>query len=600
MTVKATQPGDAILAYYRDCLARHGDTARGAAWPNEVDRRTRFDTILDMLLSASADERIALCDLGCGSGELLSHIRERGLTMIDYVGVDRSVEALALARQKLPGVPFHCLDPLSASSAECSALDCDFLVANGLFTVKHTLTQEQMWHFTGGMLARVWPHVRLGIVFNVMSKQVDWEREDLFHVSFDEMAAFLQKMAGRRIGFRADYGLYEYMAYALKPPAVASAKASPTPEAIPVCRPLLPRAEAIGRYLATPDRSRRYSNHGPLVQQFEARLSRLLGHPSTVVVATSSGTSALVGAILATAGRAGDHRPYCLCPAHTFPGTASAIQQCGYRVHLTDVHPDTWALDPGGLAVHPLLEQCGLVVVVAPYGRCLPLARWQAFQERTGVPVVVDGAAAIESLLDHPELTVGRLPVVLSFHATKTFSTGEGGAIVCADTERLRRCMQALNFGFMGVRESRSAGTNGKMSEYHAAVALAELDGWPAKRAHYQRVALCYAEQARARRLGDYVMAAPLVASNYALFCARDGTEAAEAVAALDRAGVEHRRWYGLGLHREPYFATLPRDRLETSEQLAECLIGLPVAVDMPREAVARTVAALAGAVTCR
>jgi hypothetical protein len=51
-----------------------------------------------------------------------------------------------------------------------------------------------------------------------MSPIVDRERDDLFHVSYDRLAAFLHALAGRSIGFRADYGLYEYMAYATKTP----------------------------------------------------------------------------------------------------------------------------------------------------------------------------------------------------------------------------------------------------------------------------------------------------------------------------------------------------------------------------------------------
>jgi hypothetical protein len=54
------------------------------------------------------------------------------------------------------------------------------------------------------------------MAFNVMSKAVDWERDDLFHVSMDRLATLLHGLAGRRIVFRADYGLYEYTAYAYR------------------------------------------------------------------------------------------------------------------------------------------------------------------------------------------------------------------------------------------------------------------------------------------------------------------------------------------------------------------------------------------------
>ena len=591
-------PGDALLAYYESRLERHGDTAQGAGWPNEADRQKRFQVICDLLLAQSTGARIAVCDLGCGTGELLAAIRARGLTMIDYCGVDRSERALGEARRKFPGVRFEKLDVLTASESRREGLNCDFVVANGLFTVKDSLSQEQMWGFLRAVVERVWPHARRGVIFNVMSKLVDWERDDLFHVSFDEMAAFLQQLAGRQVGFRADYGLYEYMAYALKR---APEPTVPTPAAaqdrVPVCQPRLPRAEAIARYLVTPDESRWYSNHGPLVQSLERRLSQAMRQSESAVVTAGSGTAALVGAILGSAGRAGVSRPLCLCPAYTFVGTVAAVLQCGYRPHLVEVEPESWAVDAERLRRHPLLGQVGLVVVVAPYGRAVKLAPWEAFERETGIPVVVDAAAAIESLFDHPELAVGALPVALSFHATKAFSTAEGGAIVCLDARRRRVCMQALNFGFLGSRESRTAGTNGKLSEYHAAVGLAELDGWAEKRAGYARVALEYQRQANNVGLAGRVLTAPFVASNYALFEAADGVEGSRVVAALERGGVECRRWYGLGLQHEPYYADLPADNLDQTARLAGRLIGLPVSVDMTEAAVARVVAALAEAV---
>ena len=59
----------------------------------------------------------------------------------------------------------------------------------------------------------MYPLARRGIAFNVMSKHVDWERDDLFHLPFDVLAAFLRAEISRHYQFRADYGLYEYTAY---------------------------------------------------------------------------------------------------------------------------------------------------------------------------------------------------------------------------------------------------------------------------------------------------------------------------------------------------------------------------------------------------
>ena len=59
----------------------------------------------------------------------------------------------------------------------------------------------------------------------------------------------------------------------------------------------------------------------------------------------------------------------------------------------------------------------------------------------------------------------------------RNVSLPANGGLVSVDTDLVTRVGMALNFGFYGSREARAAGMNGKMSEYNAAVGLAELDG---------------------------------------------------------------------------------------------------------------------------
>ncbi len=214
---------DALLEYYESHLLQYGDTALGAGWPNEKDRQSRFDVMLDVIepgSANSAEEPIVLCDLGCGTGDLLARIRRRGPAGIRYVGVDLLPRALRYAREKFPGETFLEMD-VNAPGADLDLIRCDYLVSNGLFTVKRELSHEQMWSFLESTIRRVWPYIRRGLAFNVMSKVVDWEREDLFHVPMDDVARLLHSLAGRQVRLRADYGLYEYTSYAWKDVAAA-------------------------------------------------------------------------------------------------------------------------------------------------------------------------------------------------------------------------------------------------------------------------------------------------------------------------------------------------------------------------------------------
>lgn len=580
--MNAVPPGTAdrhrpILDYYDDRLRRHGDSAQGAGWPNEHDRLVRFQALTEPLRAAGVGPPPLVCDLGCGTGELLRYLRGSGHADIGYVGADRSAQALAHARAKFPDARWIEIDVSTAPESALSELDCDYLVANGLFTVRHRLSPDEMWDFMTDVLQRLWPHVRRAMSFNVMSPVVDWEREDLFHVSHDKMARFLHGLAGRRVQMRADYGLYEYTCVASKPaPAPVT-----TPERttqMPAYRPLLPTTDRLAPYLRRIDAHRIYSNHGPLVTELEHRLSAALELAPRSVVTAASGTAALMAAVLASAGRATVERPYALCPSYTFVGTASALQQCGYVPWLVDVDAQSWLLEPEALRSHPRLGQCGVVVPVAANGRPVPVLPWEAFQAAAGIPVVIDGAASIEGLLREPSAMTGSVPVALSFHATKVFPTGEGGAVVTQDVDLALASYKALNFGFLMSRESRGHSFNGKMSEYHAAVGLASLDDWPLRLGALQRVAREYQRAFGVLGLAERLLCQPLTASSYVLFQAPDAVAGQRIMQTLAAAGIETRLWYGRGLHHQPAFVDLPRDELPVTDRLAACLLGLPVA----------------------
>jgi dTDP-4-amino-4,6-dideoxygalactose transaminase len=360
-----------------------------------------------------------------------------------------------------------------------------------------------------------------------------------------------------------------------------------------VLRPRLPPAERLLPYLRRIDERRIYSNWGPLVGELEARLSERFGRPAGAVTSAGSGTAALVGAILASAGRAAPGAPLGLVPAFTFSATAVAVELCGYRPHLADVDPETWTLDPARLASHPALARLGVVVPVAPFGRPVRQAPWLEFHKRTGIPVVIDGSASFDLVLRAPGEFLGEIPVAMSFHATKSFATGEGGCVVSSDAALIARVTQALNYGFRVRRESEVPSLNGKMSEYHAAVGLAELDGWAAKLRGLEDAAARYRARLDPADLSARLVTTPAVSACYVLADCGDRQAAARTEESLRRAGIDYRFWYGQGLHRQRQFAQAPGDDLSVTDDLVRRLVGLPLAPDLDDRSVGRVAEAL-------
>lgn len=368
-----------------------------------------------------------------------------------------------------------------------------------------------------------------------------------------------------------------------------------SPESIPVLRPRLPAAQQLLPWLQRIDENRVYSNWGPLVTGFSARLCRLFGLPEggDILTCTNSGMSALIGAILGSAGRASEGRPLAIVPDFTFTATGQAVQMCGFRPVLADCRADTWTLHPDDLLAQPgLLARTGLVVPVAPFGRPVAQQAWLDFRARTGIPVVIDAAACFDTFIPAdgiPHPGIGPLPVALSFHATKVFATGEGGAVICTDAALANRIWQSLNFGFQGSRNSMVEGLNGKMSEYAAAVGLAELEGWTEKRQGFATAFAHYRDVFAALGIPGTLYGPPAISAAYVLLDCGSVERCSQLMRALADQHIDTRLWYGEGLSAHTVFADAQRLPLACGPALqAASLLGLPVAPDLGRDRIER------------
>lgn len=366
---------------------------------------------------------------------------------------------------------------------------------------------------------------------------------------------------------------------------------------LPVCRPALPDAAALAPWLARIDAARHYTNRGALLRDLETRLAGALGLPDHALRTASTGTSAIEIAILAKAGPARPERPLALVPSYTFAATALAAERAGYRPIFCDVDPVTWGMDFAAAARHPEIDRIGLFLPVACFGRLPDLAGAETLFAETGIPVVYDAAASFEAQMDHPGHVSKTVPVTLSFHATKTYSTAEGGAVLWDNPEGAEALVRAANFGFNFSRRSEGAGTNAKLSEIHAAVGHAMLDSFAQRRADYAATVAQWAEVAAA--LPGAMVMPPDLASVYILWDAPDEAMHLAATEALTAARIDSRRWYETGLHRMPHFADGqgPAQVLPVTERLGMRLLGLPMAHDLPRAEMERVVRVILDAI---
>ena len=142
----------------------------------------------------------------------------QGLDHIRYTGLDLSDRFLAEARRKYPGCDFLKADALT-NELEAIPLS-DYVIMNGIFHYKgQNHDDAEMWSYLRALVARMFSRARVGLAFNMINKQVEWERDDLFHVPVDELLTFLSYEVSRHVVVRHDYGLYEFTVYVYREPS---------------------------------------------------------------------------------------------------------------------------------------------------------------------------------------------------------------------------------------------------------------------------------------------------------------------------------------------------------------------------------------------
>ncbi len=234
-----------------------------------------------------------------------------------------------------------------------------------------------------------------------------------------------------------------------------------------VTQPYLPPLEDFVPYLEKIWESKQLTNGGPFHQELEEKLADYLGVEHIALFA--NGTLALVTALqaLRITGEV-------ITTPFSFVATAHSLLWNGIKPVFVDIDPETFNLDHDKIEA-AITPQTTAIMPVHVYGNPCNVEKIQDIADKYGLKVIYDAAHAFgvkykgESILRHGDLSI------LSFHATKVFTTFEGGAIVCPNSKIKKRIDDLKNFGHAGEVTVVAPGINGKMNELQAAFGLLQL-----------------------------------------------------------------------------------------------------------------------------
>lgn len=279
---------------------------------------------------------------------------------------------------------------------------------------------------------------------------------------------------------------------------------------IMVTSPLLPSLEEFMPYLQEIWHSKWITNNGSFHRKLEEKLCKYLGVEylslftnGTLPLITALQAMRISGEVITT--------PY------SFVATTHALWWNGIKPVFVDIDPSTGNIDPDKIEA-AITPKTTAIMPVHVYGIPCNTDEIQQIADKYGLKVIYDAAHAFGVRVNGTSILNAGDMSTLSFHATKTYNTIEGGALVCHDEKTKQRIDYLKNFGFAGETQVIAPGINSKMDEVRAAYGLLNLKRVDAAIEARRQVAVCYREALRGVKGIRVMEDIPGVRHNYAYF----------------------------------------------------------------------------------
>jgi dTDP-4-amino-4,6-dideoxygalactose transaminase len=237
---------------------------------------------------------------------------------------------------------------------------------------------------------------------------------------------------------------------------------------IPVTKPFLPPQETYSKYLDGIWQRNWLTNMGPLASALEVKLKEYLNVNHILFV--TNGTIALQMAIKAL-----DLSGEIITTPFSFIATTSSIFWEGCQPVFVDIDKHSLNIDASKIEA-AITEKTSAIIATHVYGNPCDVIAIEKIAKKHDLKVIYDGAHAFgvqikgKSIFEYGNISV------CSLHATKLYHSVEGGLIITKDSVLLKKLAYIRNFGYNGPEAFAELGINGKNSEFHAAMGLANLD----------------------------------------------------------------------------------------------------------------------------
>ncbi|HOQ31901.1 MAG TPA: DegT/DnrJ/EryC1/StrS family aminotransferase [Candidatus Hydrogenedens sp.] len=356
-------------------------------------------------------------------------------------------------------------------------------------------------------------------------------------------------------------------------------------EAVYITRPMMPTQVEYHSFLSKIWETLWLTNEAHWHQQFTSALKKYLNVSELVLFC--NGTIALLIALKILDIEEGE----VITTPFTFPATPHIICWNGLKPVFCDIQAGGYNLDPQKVEEY-ITPNTKAILPVHVYGIPCDVDGFSALSRKYSIPIIYDSAHTFgcwyrgRSLCDYGDLSV------LSFHATKLFTTAEGGALICHKPEQAQMAYFMKNFGIADEETVVGVGINGKMNELSSAFGLASLPKVTEEISKRKSLYKLYCEQLN-DCMGIQTVSEPKDCDwNYAYFPievnkAEYGISRDELYKRLRLCNVIARKYFYPLCNRIPYYAQrtdIPKIPTPNADKTAEQVLCLPMYGSLPHE----------------
>jgi dTDP-4-amino-4,6-dideoxygalactose transaminase len=209
------------------------------------------------------------------------------------------------------------------------------------------------------------------------------------------------------------------------------------------------------------------TNRGELLRELEDKLMAHLSVSNIIIMNNGTIPLQIAVKILGNGGEI-------ITTPFSYIATTSSIIWENCTPVFVDIDPYALTIDPNKIEA-AITPKTTCILATHVFGNVCEVEEIQRIAQKHNLKVIYDAAHCFgvqykgKSIFEYGDIST------CSFHATKLFHTGEGGAIFCADENVRHKIFYSHNFGHNGPLDFHGLGINGKISELNAAMGLAVL-----------------------------------------------------------------------------------------------------------------------------